>query len=286
MIEAPGMYDLTDLEYHSDPCPTPSLSSSVAKVLLERSPKHARLEHPRLGGRPPRHSAKMSLGSAVHSAVLTKDWDKIVVIDAADFRTNKAKAERDNANAEGKFPILEKHSDTINGMVNAINESGLLNLDEIYGAGSFSEWTMVWTNNGMWYRCKPDRMYLTDDSLTINDLKTTELPATGDGWGRRQVWEYMMQAAFYRWGASKVYPNIHWDNIHFEFVAQEVAVPYEMQSFEFDHVGQNLGHRMVMEAVKKWETCMTSGEWPGYPRGKVIVETPVWIIQKMENDEC
>lgn len=33
--------DVTEAEYHADPCETPSLSSSLAKVLLAKSPLEA-----------------------------------------------------------------------------------------------------------------------------------------------------------------------------------------------------------------------------------------------------
>ena len=51
MITAPGIYrDIDALEYHSDPCPAPSLSSTIAKKLVSASAMHAFCEHPKLGG--------------------------------------------------------------------------------------------------------------------------------------------------------------------------------------------------------------------------------------------
>ena len=35
-------------EYHADPCPTPSLSSGIARVLWANTPMHAWFKHPRL----------------------------------------------------------------------------------------------------------------------------------------------------------------------------------------------------------------------------------------------
>ena len=50
-----GIHDIPPREYHADPCPAPSLSRSIAKLLVERSPAHAYAAHPRLGG--PRNRA-------------------------------------------------------------------------------------------------------------------------------------------------------------------------------------------------------------------------------------
>jgi hypothetical protein len=35
----PGFHELTEAQYHGDPCPVPSLSASIAKVLVGRSPR-------------------------------------------------------------------------------------------------------------------------------------------------------------------------------------------------------------------------------------------------------
>lgn len=48
-IERPGLYlGVPEAEYHADPCPEPSLSSTIAKTLLASSPLHAAVRHPRL----------------------------------------------------------------------------------------------------------------------------------------------------------------------------------------------------------------------------------------------
>ena len=50
MINTPGIYEIPATEYHADPCPEPSLSASVARTLIDRSPLHAWMKHPKLGG--------------------------------------------------------------------------------------------------------------------------------------------------------------------------------------------------------------------------------------------
>src|SRR5258708_2254328 len=47
-ITAPGIYDLDDDDYHQDPAPEPSLSSSIVKLLDQQTPAHAYAAHPRL----------------------------------------------------------------------------------------------------------------------------------------------------------------------------------------------------------------------------------------------
>lgn len=49
LVTQPGLYLSTPEErYHSDPCPEPSLSASVAKIALNKAMSKARAAHPRL----------------------------------------------------------------------------------------------------------------------------------------------------------------------------------------------------------------------------------------------
>ena len=48
-IAAPGLYRMTAAQYRADPCETPSLSSSVAKILLEMARSWQRPRFPLTG---------------------------------------------------------------------------------------------------------------------------------------------------------------------------------------------------------------------------------------------
>src|SRR6266571_488600 len=79
-VMTPGIYTLTAEQYHADPAPTASLSSSVASILLDQSPLHAWLAHPRLNHSYVREDAnsRFDLGSAAHMMLLERREDKIV----------------------------------------------------------------------------------------------------------------------------------------------------------------------------------------------------------------
>ena len=48
-IEKPGLYlDVPVDDYFADPLPAPSLTQSIAKIILDHSPLHAWHAHPRL----------------------------------------------------------------------------------------------------------------------------------------------------------------------------------------------------------------------------------------------
>ena len=78
-----GIVNLTAEQYHSDPCPTASLSSSIANILLDQSPLHAYLAHSRLNLQYEREeSSRFDLGSAAHMMLLERREDKIVRVQA------------------------------------------------------------------------------------------------------------------------------------------------------------------------------------------------------------
>src|ERR1700677_1036911 len=91
-----GIFNLSAEAYHADPCPTASLSSSIAGILLDQSPSHAWLAHPRLNPNYVRESAdsRFDLGSAAHMMLLEQREDRIVRVSADDWRTKAAKEAR------------------------------------------------------------------------------------------------------------------------------------------------------------------------------------------------
>src|SRR5262245_31717991 len=94
-------------QYHADPCETPSLSHSVAHELINKSPLHSWMRHPRLGGQHKKETKEMDRGSLVH-ALLLGAGKPIVIIKADDWRTKASQQDRDYAREQGHIPVLEK----------------------------------------------------------------------------------------------------------------------------------------------------------------------------------
>ncbi len=93
----PGLQDWTPDQYHADPCPTPALSSSLARTLLDKTPLHAWAQSPRLDDEYVRvEKTVFDVGSAVHKLYLGKGSD-LKIINASAFNTKIAKEERNQA---------------------------------------------------------------------------------------------------------------------------------------------------------------------------------------------
>jgi hypothetical protein len=102
----PGLYhNIAASDYHADPCAEPSLSSSIANLLLAKTPAHARLAHPRLNPEVQESpNAAMNLGSVAHEILLGKGGG-FSVAPFDDYRTKEARAWRDETIANGRTPI-------------------------------------------------------------------------------------------------------------------------------------------------------------------------------------
>ena len=265
--------DIAAAAYHADPAPEPSLSSSVARILVERSPRHAWWAHPRLNPdfEPDEDgTARPNLGAAAHAVALECDWDRIAFIEAADWRTKAAKDLRTDAILGGRIPLLEKNRPQVTGMVAA--------LAPLLPEPRKAEATLIWQEpNGAWCRARPDAMA----PGLIVDVKTTTMAATPDGWGRRQMWEYAMQAGLYRRGYAQIHVG---DSPAWRFVVQEQYPPYAAATFCFDNESLAYCDRLAERAIELWGACMASGEWPGYPAGANVAEMPAWMRAKGESE--
>ena len=111
-VPGPGLYRMPAEVYHADPAPEPSLSSSIAKLLIDRSPEHAFHAHPRLSG--PKEESDPTrpkeIGTAAHKLLLDQGRD-LVVVEAEAWTTKDAKVARAAAYAAGDCPILRPDLD-------------------------------------------------------------------------------------------------------------------------------------------------------------------------------
>ena len=279
MIDQPGIYEIPATEYHADPCPEPSLSASVARTLIDRSPLHAWMQHPKLGKQQEdSQSDRMSLGSAAHSVILEGSWNSVEFLDinADSFRTKAAKEERDQIIAHGRTPLLEKDRGTIEAMYASFEKAG------IDRSGFEAERTMIWQDRiteaspQIWCRSRVD---LLGDRLIL-DLKTTAIPATPERWGRNQIWDYAMQCGFYRRGYRALKggkPPV------FRFIVQETTPPYSVAQFAFDGAGLEYADYLADQAVWKWAECIKTQAWPSYAAGVNIMEAPYWVRERLED---
>jgi len=278
-ITEPGIYDLSEEEYHSDPCPEPSLSSSLAKVLINQSPRHAWAEHPRLNpDHEAKHKAHFDIGSLGHELLV--GGPGIVVIDQPDFKTKAARELRDKAYEEGKTPV--KRADYDNALImNRALRGQLIHHPDTKGFfdGGETEKTLIWREGDIWCRCKLD-WYQPGNSI-FPDYKTDGGSVSPTEWQKKLYrFGYHIQDAFYRRGITAVlgvkYPE-------FRFVAQETSFPYAMGVFAVDDAGKEIAERDVNYAIYMFGQCLRHDNWPGYVKETAYLNPPAWIGYDHEN---
>ena len=263
-----GLIDISEAEYHADPCPEPSLSSSIATVMMERSPLHAWHQHPRLNPDfEPEERNIFDKGRVAHKVIVEGSEDGILIFDYPDWRTAEAKKNRDYIRKEGLTPILRHQFDEVSPMIDMFNES-------IWLPKSQREQTIVWEEDGFWFRIRVD--ILPHEGPTFYDYKTTQLSAGPGGWGRRNIWNYMMQMALYCRGVHKV---LGWQNPEMQFIVQENTPPYAVCTLAADEDGRMAAEVQLDRVIEEWKDCLTHDEWPGYGGGPHYVFAPSWITE-------
>lgn len=275
-IAVPGIYpDISDADYHADCVAVPSLSSSIAKILIDQSPRHGWLAHPRLNPKhEPKNSKDFDIGTAAHALLLEGSEAKIVHVEANDYRTDAAKARRDAAYEAGNVPLLTKQIGSVRAMVKAAraqlahHQEASEAFDQRLGK---PEQTGIWAEpNGSWCRMRID--WLPNDGNVVYDYKSTG-SANPEDWLRIAYGNGAdVQAAFYRRGLRALTGR----DYHFRWIVQEVEEPYAISVCELDPASIAMADRKVEAAINFWGWCIEHDAWPGYPNRVAYLTAPVW----------
>lgn len=268
MLKAGIHFDVPSADYFADPAPEPSLTQSICKVLLDESPAHARLAHPRLAPpvasedeEPEKYVAVQAIGNAAHKLLIGRGKE-LALGDFDNWKKKEAQQFRDAASMGGLTPILSKHYDRAEEMAKAAR----VQLDAIGWTDAFREGygeTVVIAKDGDTYLRSMIDWYV---SPTINyDLKTSGgslaphmigRKAEGDGWH--------IQAAMQERILDILDPESA-GRRKWRFVGQENWAPWAIVAVELDEHWLTMGRKAVDMAVGIWRECMASGRWPGYP---------------------
>lgn len=266
--------DISIDAYVADPCPEPSLSASIASILVNRSPAHAYAAHPRLTPSPKAEwSAAANFGSAVHSLVF--GGPKVQRYGYADWRKKEAQEDRANCLKGGEIPLLLHEYDEAKKIATAT----AFTLEKIVGdyRGLEMERTVIWQEGKAWCRVRPDAM--TPDRRTVVDLKVTGVDL-GNGGANRQFFNqgYDMQAAFLERGLDAHDPDgagKRW--IIYLFVEREA--PHAALPVLVSESTLMIARKKFNAALNLWRECTTSKRWPAYPLELTSSVMPGWQEQ-------
>jgi len=280
LITKSGIYTMSAADYHADPCPEPSLSASIAKVIWQKSPLHAMLKHPKLNPqKEDEKKAAFDLGSASHAAFLEGDTSGIEVIEANDWRTKAAKAARDTAYEAGMTPLLPKQFEQVEAMSAAatryIQDTELAGImtDGTSEQSLFAQWS------GIWLRSRLDRM--SGDRKIIIDYKTVGQSAKPEDYARTALFKlgHDIQAAMYLMiNGLTGGPT----DAGFFWLVQETEPPYACSLIGASPSILDIGESKLIRCIELWEEGIKNAHWPCYGTRIAYPDVPSWELARVE----
>lgn len=282
----PRIINMPASVYYADPCDSPSLTQSTAHTLLTKSPLHAWMAHPKLGGKSRKATAAMSEGALLHALLLGEEGS-IVCIDADNFRTKEAQKERDAALAAGMTPILIREYEEALSVAQQIRdelEARDLALDGL------SEQTVLWTehaDDGTPVQCRGRIDHLRPQRGQIIDLKKSRSAHPKACSRHVEDYGYAIQCAAYRRALVAAFPELA-GREDFVFVFIEPDDPLQVVPARLSGEFLELGVAQWRRAVNLWAKCLRENHWPGYVGRDEIVRlepSPWAMARELENEQ-
>jgi hypothetical protein len=286
MIDQPGAYRLFRDQYDRDPIVKPSLSRSIAKILLEQSPRHARFAHPRLN---PDYEVKipsreMLIGSGCHY-LLFGQGSPICAIDAENYQTKAAKQDKKDALDEGLIPLLTKEVE----LAKTIVFEGKMQLAEALpdweeSHGDAEIMVAAQLGESCWLRCLID--WWDDNREIVVDYKTTSASAAPHAFSKQiSRMKYDFQDAFYQRTIAEAFPDLA-GRLKFYLAVQEITPPFALSVQEISEADRTVASRQADAMIGLWEDCIESDSWPGYSADGVCrIELPPWHHKSWLDEE-
>jgi hypothetical protein len=285
MTLAPGIhFDVPDDVYRADTSERPSLTQSLVKIILAKSPLHAWYAHPRLNPDFRKdEDRKFDVGNIAHTLLIGRGKTIEVIEGFDDWRTKAAKEKREEAEANGKLGVLGKHYALADRMVKAAREQlEHRQLDYLFRTGH-GEAVIIWQEHGFYCRQMLD--WLTPDLCTYADFKTTGESAAPHGLARKMVADgWPIQSAMAERGLDAINPH-NAGRRDFLFVVQEDEPPYALTVAEIGEAARTMGRKQIEYAFSIWETCMEENQFPCYPLATQRPEYPGWAETEWLNRE-
>lgn len=269
--------------YHADDlCAEPSLSSSLAKVLVTQTPRAAWLMHPRLNPNfAPEPDPKFDLGDATHDFLASGGKSIAFVNGFADWRTKEAKRRRDELRALGSVPLLEHQYEQVERIAASVTKELAARKIDL----GLQEHVFIARDRGATLRAMMDSFA----PPVIRDFKVTKINLANDVTVGRHLVEmgYDLRAWIYVHVAGLVFPELA-GRLRFEWIMVEEDEPHGVRIVEADATFLEMGRRKGEHAIRLWERCLRTGQWPHLEGLPKTVPYPGWAeaqwLDREEND--
>ncbi|MEV2249363.1 PD-(D/E)XK nuclease-like domain-containing protein [Streptomyces sp. NPDC050147] len=256
-ITEPGIYEMTNEEYHSHRY---ALSSSGARKLLPPScPAIFRYEQ----DNPQPVKKVWDIGNAAHKLVLG-NGPTLREIEHETWNTNVAKAAVTKAREAGEVPLKPAEYQQVHDMADALRRHPVASLLFDPERGT-PEQSLFWRDDrtGVMRRARLDWLpnprtgrLIIPDYKTCRSANPEKLAKDIDEYG------YHQQDDWYRAACRAL--GIAGDDAAFVFVCQEKTAPYVITVIEVTATARRIGAARNRRALETFAECTASGYWPGY----------------------
>lgn len=280
---------MREREYHADPAPAPSFSASLGKVILDQSPLHAYLAHPRLGGAVREPTSAMEFGTLVHKLIIG-EGQSVVSVNADNWKTAAAREQREAAREAGKLAVLSSTLDEAATIQAAFRKQYPADQVALFDKGDSERVLIVDQPNHK--SSKPDaRVYargMLDRVLIGSDGHIWDVKTCADASPdaiERTIYErhYDMQMMCYEWLLGIVRPELV-GRITTQLIFIESSAPHCVVPVELDGMFRQIGRSKLGRAWDSWCECCATGIWPGYTDSVLTLGPPAWA-QARELDD-
>lgn len=284
------LLDCTPDEYHR----LPGFSSSLAKILIGRSPSHAidaflrKTEDDEEEELTDAQVALRERGTVLHTLVLGIG-KRIQVVPFPDYRSKAAKDARDEARASGRVPVKEAKMEVYDRTATAIKARLAAAGHDLDGVSEMAiGWQEPSPHGDVECRAMLDHVRIWGleegskfaPSACIYDLKIVgdATPSLNERSAERLG--YAIQAAAYTRALAALHPRLA-GRIEFRFLFCEPKRPYEIWDPTPDGVFRELGTRRWITAVHGWAEGHATNKWPGYNAGASNeISAPTWTLRE------
>jgi hypothetical protein len=281
----PGV-DLVDYYADNIGAPHPSLSNSLMQPLLDKTPRDAAFEHPRLN---PEHglekaktTAALRRGDVVHQLALDRGRGYRIG-NFKDWRTKTAKEFKEAAEEAGETPITRSAFEEAEIMAGIVKERIKRVLD---GAAYDTEVAFLYEERTaagpIWVRGLMD-VYCEEKGLIV-DPKVTGLlydkvvgrQMVNMGWDR--------QLALYERGVGMIRPHLA-GRVRARDLMINPDPPYTSRLVAPEKAWKYSSVKQAEEAMEIFGECLHSGRWPGFGDDVDYIPCPPWEAKRREKHE-
>ena len=254
-------------DYHSHP----ALSSTEMRELLDCPARfHWNRSHPR------EDSKVFDLGRAAHRLVLG-DGQDIVEIDAPDWRTKKAQEARRDSRESGFLPLLTKEVREMEAMAAALRRHPVAGPLFAPGTG-IAEDSLFWRDSvtGVPLRARIDwtKNPVAGRRRVLAEYKSADRVDPPSVSRAVENYGYHQQCPHYLDGFTSL--GLGGPDTMIALVFQERTAPYLVHVTQLNATAMQIGRAKNREAIRVYQECLRSEQWPGYGDAVSLTALPTW----------